>query len=129
MDMPEVWSLTSPSTGFVDYVISISLSLKPNADELLAPADLPAAVQACAREGQGLAPAPTDRRGPIEELGLGDAGIGRSPRGSGMAQGRHRRQRRRGDGARGACAAAGDAGRNRRGGSGRAREGPRGTPQ
>ena len=107
--------LESPCTGFVDSVISISLSLKPNADQRLAPAHLPAAVQAFARAGQGLAPAPADRRGAAEELGLGDAGIGRSPRGSGVAQGRNRRQRRRGDGARGACASAGDAGRNRRG--------------
>src|SRR4029079_18158600 len=113
----------------VDSVIVISLLLKPNVDTRLAPAHLPAAVQTFAGEGQDLAPAPTDRRSPAEELGLGDAGIGRSPRGSGVAQSRNRRQRWRGDGARGAGASAGDPGRNRRGVSGRAREGSRGTPQ
>src|SRR5215468_8097763 len=112
-----------------DSVTSISLSLKPNAATRLAPAHLPAAVQTFARAGQGVAPAAADRCGAAEELGLGDAGIGRSPRGSGVAQGRNRRQRRRGDGAGGACASAGNRGRNRRGLSGGAREGPRGPSQ
>src|SRR4029453_4314285 len=114
----------------IDFFIYISLSLKPNATTTrLAAAHLPAAVAAFARTGQGVAPAAADRRGAAEELGLGDAGVGPKPRGSGGAQGRNRRQRRRGDGARGACVSAGDARGNRRGVSGRAREGFRGAPQ
>ena len=112
-----------------DSVMIISLSLKPNGNWRLAAARLPAAVQTFARAGQGLAPAAADRRGAAEELGLGDAGIGRRPRGSGMAQGRNRRQRRRRDGARGAGASAGDTGRNRRGVSGRTDARFRGTSQ